>query len=143
MGLFTEHPLARLLAVAPHATHFTMILAVGEGTRVRPVAEVEKYGVVETAPDSRILRFQEKPKREEAVSSTINTGIYLFEPAVLDWIPGGVPFDIGSQLFPLPVEQALPFYGVSLLFTWRGSTLAARCRATVSRRKMVPEKMGS
>lgn len=83
-----------------------------------PPADVEKYGVVQTAPDGRILRFQEKPKRDEAISSTINTGIYLFEPAVFDWIPDGVPYDIGSQLFPLLVEKALPFYGVSLPFTW-------------------------
>jgi len=45
-----------------------------------PREEVHKYGVVQTAPDGRILQFQEKPAPEQAVSTTINTGIYIFEP---------------------------------------------------------------
>ena len=52
-----------------------------------PQDEVYKYGVVELAADQRILRFQEKPKPEEAVSNLINTGIYIFEPEVFDYIP--------------------------------------------------------
>src|SRR5207244_9142835 len=41
---------------------------------------VSRYGVVETAPDGRILRFQEKPKPVDAISTCANTGIYIFEP---------------------------------------------------------------
>ena len=83
-----------------------------------PLAQVNSYGVVQTAPDGRIVRFQEKPAPEDAVSTTINTGIYIFEPAIFDLIPQGTTFDIGSQLFPLLTEQKLPFYGVSLPFSW-------------------------
>src|SRR5437764_3774915 len=46
-----------------------------------PRVLVSRYGVVETAPDGRILRFQEKPAPEHTVSTTANTGIYIFEPA--------------------------------------------------------------
>ena len=53
--------------------------------------EVSKYGVVVTDESGRVLRFQEKPKIEEAASSTINTGIYLFDPRVFDYIPKGIP----------------------------------------------------
>lgn len=83
-----------------------------------PREEVHNYGVVETQPDGRIVQFQEKPSPEEAVSTTINTGIYFFEPEVIDLIPQGVSYDFGKQLFPLLVENGLPFFGVALPFTW-------------------------
>lgn len=83
-----------------------------------PRSQVGNYGVVKTAPDGRILQFQEKPAPEEAISTTINTGIYFFEPAVLDLIPAATIFDLGSQLFPLLAERGLPFYGVTLPFSW-------------------------
>lgn len=80
--------------------------------------EVSSYGIVELADDGRILRFQEKPKQEEAVSRVANTGIYIFEPQVFDYIPSGTEFDIGSQLFPALVAAGAPLYGVALPFTW-------------------------
>jgi mannose-1-phosphate guanylyltransferase len=83
-----------------------------------PPEEVTRFGIVETAPDGRILRFQEKPAVEEAVSTTANTGIYLFEPEVLNYVPSEGSFDIGSQLFPLLVENGLPFYGFMIPFSW-------------------------
>jgi mannose-1-phosphate guanylyltransferase len=73
---------------------------------------------VELAPDGRIHRFQEKPRPEEAVSTTANTGIYIFEPEVLDLVPGDRPFDIGGDLFPLLAAQEKPFYGIALPFNW-------------------------
>jgi mannose-1-phosphate guanylyltransferase len=79
---------------------------------------VSSYGVVQTDADGRILIFQEKPKPQDAVSTTINTGIYLFEPEIFDHIPSGTAFDIGGQLFPLLAEKGLPFYGVALPFSW-------------------------
>ena len=83
-----------------------------------PREEVHKYGVVQTAPDGRILQFQEKPAPEQAVSTTINTGIYIFEPEIFDHIPAGETYDIGGQLFPDLVRKQLPFYGVTLPFQW-------------------------
>jgi mannose-1-phosphate guanylyltransferase len=80
--------------------------------------EVSSYGVVVTDETGRIKAFQEKPKVEEALSTDINTGIYIFEPEVLDYIPSGVEYDIGSQLFPKLVEMNAPFYGVSMDFEW-------------------------
>jgi mannose-1-phosphate guanylyltransferase len=83
-----------------------------------PRARVGSYGVVKTEPDGRILQFQEKPSPADAVSTTINTGIYLFEPAIFDHIPADTAFDIGSQLFPRLATLGLPFYGVALPFSW-------------------------
>lgn len=83
-----------------------------------PREEVSSYGVVVTDDHGRIKAFQEKPKVEEALSTNINTGIYIFEPEVLDYIPSGVEYDIGSQLFPKLVEIGAPFYAIPMEFEW-------------------------
>jgi mannose-1-phosphate guanylyltransferase len=83
-----------------------------------PRDEVCRFGIVQTASDGRIQQFQEKPTPAEAVSTCANTGIYLFEPAIFDYIPSTGPFDIGSQLFPLLAEKKLPFFGFALPFSW-------------------------
>jgi mannose-1-phosphate guanylyltransferase len=83
-----------------------------------PREQVTKYGVVEVRKDGRVLRFQEKPSVEEAVSTVINTGIYLFEPRVFDFIPSGQEFDIGGQLFPALVAANEALYGVVEPFNW-------------------------
>ena len=69
-----------------------------------PLSEVYRYGVVAVDETGRILRFQEKPRPEEAVSTTVNTGIYMFDPAVFEFIPSGVEYDIGGQLLPALVR---------------------------------------
>ncbi|MEO1145347.1 MAG: NDP-sugar synthase [Cyanobacteria bacterium J06638_22] len=83
-----------------------------------PREEVSSYGVVVTDEDGRIKKFQEKPPVEEALSTSINTGIYIFEPEIFDYIPSGEPFDIGGDLFPKLVENNAPFYGISMDFQW-------------------------
>lgn len=80
--------------------------------------DVSSYGVVVTDEKGRILQFQEKPSVEKALSTEINTGIYIFEPEVIDYIPPNQTYDIGSQLFPKLVELGLPFYAVSMEFEW-------------------------
>jgi mannose-1-phosphate guanylyltransferase len=83
-----------------------------------PHEEVHKYGVVKLDEHQRITRFQEKPKPAEAVSNLINTGIYLFEPEIFQYIPSGVEYDIGSQLFPALVAAGEEFYGLPMDFQW-------------------------
>jgi len=83
-----------------------------------PLEEVSSYGVVVTDENGRVKAFQEKPKVEEALSTNINTGIYIFEPEVFNYIPSGVEYDIGSQLFPKLVEIGAPFYAIPMDFEW-------------------------
>jgi mannose-1-phosphate guanylyltransferase len=87
-------------------------------TKRVPAYEVSSYGVVVTDEDGRVLSFQEKPAVEEAASDMINTGIYIFEPEVLDYIPSGETFDIGSDLFPKLVAAGAPFYALPMEFEW-------------------------
>ncbi len=83
-----------------------------------PKEDVSSYGVVVTDESDRIIAFQEKPSVEEALSNNINTGIYIFEPEVIDYIPSNQEYDIGSQLFPKLVEMGAPFYGLAMDFEW-------------------------
>jgi mannose-1-phosphate guanylyltransferase len=83
-----------------------------------PNSEVSKYGVVATDADGQITQFQEKPLPQDAISNTINTGIYLFEPEIFEHIPSGRAYDIGGELFPDIAAQGLPFYGIDIPFQW-------------------------
>lgn len=83
-----------------------------------PKEQVSSYGVVVTDETGRIKDFQEKPSVNEALSTDINTGIYIFEPEIFKYIPSGCKYDIGSELFPHLVEIGAPFYGISMDFEW-------------------------
>ena len=87
-------------------------------TREVPWEKVGSYGVVVSDEDGRVREFQEKPSPDAAKSNCASTGIYLFEPEVLDLIPSGRVFDIGSELFPLLAERGLPFYCQTRKFNW-------------------------
>jgi mannose-1-phosphate guanylyltransferase len=80
--------------------------------------DVSSYGVVVTDEEGRVKAFQEKPSVEEALSTSINTGIYIFEPEIFNYIPSDCEYDIGSELFPKLVETGAPFYGVTMDFQW-------------------------
>lgn len=83
-----------------------------------PREEVSSYGVIVTDETGRVKQFQEKPSVEEAISTNINTGIYIFEPEVFNYIPSGQEYDIGGELFPQLVEMGAPFYGIAMDFQW-------------------------
>ena len=77
-------------------------------TRVQNPVE---FGVVITDEEGKIVRFLEKPTTSEVFSDTINTGIYILEPEVLDYIPANCEQDFSKDLFPLLLEKGEPLYG--------------------------------
>ena len=87
-------------------------------TKRVPKNQVSSYGVVVTDEQDRVRAFQEKPSVDTALSDTINTGIYLFEPEIFEYIPSDKPFDIGSDLFPKLVELDVPFFALPMDFEW-------------------------
>jgi mannose-1-phosphate guanylyltransferase len=87
-------------------------------TKSVPQESVSSYGVVVTEEDGRIKAFQEKPSIQEALSNQINTGIYIFEPEVIDYIPPNREYDIGGELFPQLVAKGAPFYALNMEFEW-------------------------
>lgn len=83
-----------------------------------PLEEVQSYGIVVADDNGRIQSFQEKPRPEEAKSQLASTGIYLFEPEVLEKIPSDTVYDIGSQLFVQLAQEQQPFYVQNRPFHW-------------------------
>jgi mannose-1-phosphate guanylyltransferase/phosphomannomutase len=70
-----------------------------------------EFGIVITDDEGRIERFLEKPGWGEVFSDTVNTGIYVLEPEVLQYVPPGEEFDFAKDLFPLLLDKGLPLYG--------------------------------
>ena len=62
--------------------------------------EVDQYGVVITDERGRIVEFQEKPPKGTERSKLVNTGIYVFEPEIFDYIPAATFYDFGKGVFP-------------------------------------------
>lgn len=63
--------------------------------------EVSKYGVVVYSNDNKVVEFQEKPSLIEAKSNFINTGIYVFNKRIFDFIPENTVYDFAKNVFPL------------------------------------------
>ncbi len=81
-----------------------------------PVENPSIYGLVETGADGRVLRFIEKPTQKDITCNTINAGIYVLEPHILNYIPVDDKFSFEYQLFPALLSANEPVYG----FTWSG-----------------------
>ncbi len=75
------------------------------------VADPSGYGVVELESDGRIRAFHEKPRPGVTDAKSVNAGIYLLEPEVLDLIPGGCEYSFEYDLFPRLLASGLPLYG--------------------------------
>jgi len=76
-----------------------------------PVEDPLQFGVVITDREGAITKFLEKPGWGEVFSDTINTGIYVFEPAVLDMIPEETNRDWSKDIFPRMLAEGRPLYG--------------------------------
>ena len=90
-------------------------------------------------------------------SDTINTGIYVLEPVIFDYMEAGKNYDFSNDLFPYMLRDGKPLYGfvgpttgptsATCSSTSRRTTMrcAARCAsrspARRSRRACGPEKM--
>lgn len=85
---------------------------------LKRVHDTSEYGVVELDPEGNILGFQEKPGPKEAISNLANTGIYVFEPRVLDYIPQNTFFDFAKDVFPRLLEAGERFVGCEGDFYW-------------------------
>ncbi len=78
-----------------------------------------QFGVVLTKENGKIARFLEKPSWGEVFSDTINTGVYIIEPEVLDLIPEKQEFDFSKNLFPILLKRDLGLYGYIAKGYWK------------------------
>ncbi len=73
-----------------------------------PVEDPAAYGLVETDAGGRVLRFIEKPGREELERlrvDTINAGIYVLQTSTLGLMPAGEPYSIERGFFPTLLQR--------------------------------------
>lgn len=78
-----------------------------------PVENPSAYGLVESGKDGKIKSFLEKPPAEALKNlkvNTINAGIYILEPTILDLIPKDENCSFEYTVFPAILEQKKPFY---------------------------------
>jgi mannose-1-phosphate guanylyltransferase/phosphomannomutase len=83
------------------------------------VANPLQFGVVITDEDGKVERFLEKPSWGEVFSDTVNTGIYILEPEVFNYIPQSQSFDFSKDLYPLFLEKGERLYGYVAEGYWR------------------------
>lgn len=70
------------------------------GVKQVPFEQVSNFGVVVTDNEGFITGFQEKPSQQEAKSNLINTGIYIFNYKIFDYIPENTFYDFAKNVFP-------------------------------------------
>jgi len=78
-----------------------------------------EFGVVIANEEGKIEKFLEKPSWGEVFSDTINTGIYIIEPEILDYIPKGDNFDFAKDLFPLLMKEGVELIAGNASGYWR------------------------
>jgi mannose-1-phosphate guanylyltransferase/phosphomannomutase len=72
---------------------------------------VLEFGNVIATEDGRIERFVEKPTWGQVFSDTVNTGIYVVQPEVLDRIEPDEVVDWSKDVLPALLEAGEPVYG--------------------------------
>ena len=77
-----------------------------------------EFGVVVTDEQGRITRFLEKPSWGEVFSDTINTGIYVLEPGILDRMIRGRNYDFSKDLFPEMLRDGAKLGGYVIDAYW-------------------------
>ena len=77
---------------------------------VKQVDDVREHGVVLHGANGRVSAFQENPHPDEALSSLGNCGIYCFDPGIFDYFPDTEFADWANDVFPVLLENDVPFY---------------------------------
>jgi mannose-1-phosphate guanylyltransferase/phosphomannomutase len=70
-----------------------------------------EFGIVITRDDGSVERFLEKPSWGQVFSDTINTGIFVLEPEIFDYIEPDGPVDFSSDVFPRILDDERPLFG--------------------------------
>jgi mannose-1-phosphate guanylyltransferase / phosphomannomutase len=78
-----------------------------------------EFGVVIANENGKIEKFLEKPSWGEVFSDTINTGIYIIEPEILNYIPKNENYDFGKDLFPYLMREGVELIAGNAEGYWR------------------------
>ncbi|MHB1390762.1 MAG: sugar phosphate nucleotidyltransferase [Thermoleophilia bacterium] len=78
-----------------------------------------EFGVVIVDEDKHIKQFLEKPSWGQVFSDLVNTGIYILEPEIFDYIPDNTKYDFSQELFPKLLKRGKPMYGYPMEGYWQ------------------------
>lgn len=102
------------------------------------VDDPSQFGIAEVKDDV-IVRFLEKPSKDETFSNLINAGVYIMEPEIIDRIPAGVSYDFAKQLFPKLLKENEKIYGYVGKGTWLDT---GRPKDMIRANQIMTEKYG-
>ena len=77
-----------------------------------------EFGVVITDDNGRIRRFLEKPSWGEVFSDTVNTGMYILEPSIFEYMQHDKNYDWSQDIFPQILAEEKPMFGYVLGEYW-------------------------
>jgi len=77
-----------------------------------------EFGVVITDDNGRIRRFLEKPSWGEVFSDTVNTGMYILEPSIFEYMQHDKSYDWSQDIFPQLLTEEKPMFGYVLGEYW-------------------------
>jgi mannose-1-phosphate guanylyltransferase/phosphomannomutase len=75
------------------------------------VPDPSSYGLILTDDEMKIIKFIEKPKKEEIVTDTVNAGVYVFQPDVLEEIPENKEVSVEKETFPQILQKGKNMFG--------------------------------
>lgn len=70
-----------------------------------------EFGITIVDEAGQVERFLEKPTWGQVFSDTVNTGIYVMEPEVFDYVEADVSVDWSGDVFPQLMKEGKPIYG--------------------------------
>ncbi|MEM3126735.1 MAG: nucleotidyltransferase family protein [Candidatus Woesearchaeota archaeon] len=93
---------------------------------LKAVEDTSQFGVVEIE-NGQIKRFVEKPKPEDAPSNLINSGLYVVEPEIINYVkPGKCMFEF--DIFPKLAEEG-KLFGIEVVGKWFPTDTFERIKA--------------
>lgn len=79
---------------------------------LRQVKDIRRFGLIQCDKSGRVRAFKEKQEVDETGRNTVNSGLYVMDPRVLEHIPPAGPYSAEHQLFPSLLEAGAVLQGV-------------------------------
>ncbi len=78
---------------------------------LKRVIDPLEFGIVVSDEDGRVRKLVEKPDWSEVQTDTVNTGMYIIDPSVLDRMEAGQSYDWSMDIFPALIEAGEAVFG--------------------------------
>ncbi|MTH52420.1 NTP transferase domain-containing protein [Bacillus mangrovi] len=70
-------------------------------------SQTGEYGTLIADGSGKVMEFLEKPHKTEVYSESINSGLYVFEPEILEYIDSREPQDISRDVLPKLLKRGV------------------------------------